>query len=103
MEISKEKKNTFEMIGLKQIKSDFILKDKIFLYLYENRRYNMIKYNKKYQKKFGIDIENYKEVSGRYKEDGINGNGKEYLLGTEIDILVFEGKYLNNKKHEINI
>ena len=50
---------------LKNIKSPFILK-RIFINLDENIKLNMIKYNKKYQKLFGLNIKYFKERSGRY-------------------------------------
>ena len=40
-------------------------------------------YNKKLQKLFGVDIEDYKKISGKYKMGERNGKAKEYILKTE--------------------
>ena len=60
----------------KLIKSLYILND-IFAFLPEKQKLNIIIYNKQLQKKFGINIENYKRISRIYKEGGRNGKGKE--------------------------
>ena len=84
-------------ISLKNnIKSPLILK-KVFSFLYENREYEILKHNKNYQNFFSINIDSYKKLSGRYKKDGINGFGQEFLLGN--DNLIFEGDYLNGKRN----
>ena len=82
-----------ELKYLGDIKSIYILKY-IFSYINERQKFNMIVYNKKIQKIFGIDIENYKKISGKYKIDGKNGEGKEYILNT--NELIFEGEYKEN-------
>ena len=78
------------------IKSVYIFK-RIFINIKEKNKLDMIKYNKKIQNLLGIDINNYKELSGKYKIDGINSYGKEYILNT--NILLFEGEYLNKKRN----
>ena len=89
--------NSLNSIDLeKDIKSLFI-KRKIFSYLDEKKKLNILKYNKIFQKKFAINIGNYINKSGIYKINGINGQGKEYLINT--NILIFEGEYLNKKKN----
>ena len=65
--------------------------------LYENRKLNIIKYSKYFQKQLSINIEYYKKISGKYKIDGINGPGKEYALNT--NVLIFEGEYLKGKRN----
>ena len=55
--------------------------------------------NKQLQKIIGVDIEDYKEMSGKYKIAEKNGKGREYKLNT--NILIFEGEYLNWKRNEI--
>ena len=45
----------------KEIKYPNILKD-IFSFLSEKQKLNMLIYNKQLQKKFGINIENYKKT-----------------------------------------
>ena len=58
----------------------------------------MIIYNKKFQRKLGINIDKYKEISGKIKEGQRNGYGIEYKLGTNIQ-KSFEGEYLNGRKN----
>ena len=65
-----------------QIKSIEDIKSKYFInyvlsFLEGKQKLNMIIYNKHLQNKFGIDIEDYKEISGKYKIDGKNGIRKE--------------------------
>ena len=50
---------------LKQIKSNYILK-KILSLLVKNKFYDLIHYNKEFQKKFFIDLEDYRKFSGKY-------------------------------------
>ena len=57
---SKEKINKVSTINImKAIKSKFILKN-MFSLLYLKRKLNLIKYNKKFQKIFEIDVNYYK-------------------------------------------
>ena len=92
---------------------------KIFQYLNEVKKLELIKYNKKIQNKIGISLINYilfsernilyednnkaKEIDlinehiiyqGGYLNGHRNGKGKEY---DEYDRLLFEGEYLNGK------
>ena len=94
---------------------------KIFQYLNETRKLELIKYSKKIQNKIGISPINYILFSKRhilYEKDGQakeidlikehiiyeggylnghrNGKGKEY---DEYDRLLFEGEYLNGKRN----
>ena len=64
-------------INLENIKSSYILKD-IFSYLNKKQKLNLIIYNKQLQKIIGVDIEDYKEASGKYKIAEENGKGREY-------------------------
>ena len=57
----------------------------------------MVIYNKKLQKQLLIDLDYYKEISGKYKIGEINGKGKEYNIYN--DELIFEGEYLNGKRN----
>ena len=50
------------------------------MYLNENKRLEIIKFNKKLQKLFQISIKDYQEKSGRYIIGEKNGKGKEYFL-----------------------
>ena len=83
-------------LSLKDIRSPYIMEN-IFLYLKDQQKLNLIIYNKQMQKKFGVDIEVYKNISGKYKIGEKNGKGKEYDLKT--NKLIFEGEYLNGKKN----
>ena len=92
----------------------------IFLNINEKRKLELIKYNKKIQKKLGINIINYKIYSGKYivydtkekikiynsfsdqlifKGNYFNGKGREYYY----DELFFEGEYLNGKRNGYGI
>ena len=79
----------------KTIKSKYII-NHIFSYLYENKKLELIKYNKKCQKILKIDINYYKEISGKFIEGERNGNGKEY---DDDHRLLFEGEYKDGKRH----
>ena len=74
---------------LKEIKSVYIIKEILSL-LNERQKLNMIINNKQLQKIFGINIENYKNINGNYKEGERNGKGKEYNIYN--DELIFEGE-----------
>ena len=65
--------------------------------------WNLIKYNKYFQKSFSIDIEYYKIISRRYIVKDLNGYAKEYLLNT--NELIFEGniKIIIEMVKELNI
>ena len=82
----------------KEIKSLYIIKS-IFSYLEAKKKLCLSKCNKFLQKIFRITIEDYKNKSSILKIGERNGYGKEYLKDT--NILIFEGKYLNNKKNGI--
>ena len=72
-----------------------VMKEKeknIFSFLSEKQKLNIMFYNKHLQKKFDINIEDYKRISGRYKVGERNGKGKEYDIST--DVMLFEGEYL---------
>jgi len=79
----------------KSLKSSYILKD-IFSLLSEKKKLLIISYNKKYQAKLDIDIENFKKVCVKYIIREKNGNAKEY---DKKDQLIFEGEYLNLKRN----
>ena len=80
---------------LNNIKSNFILKN-IFSFINEKSKLDIFKYNKNFQKKLNINIEDYKKISGKYIEGERNGYAKEY---DDWDNLLFEGEYLNGKKN----
>ena len=65
--------------------------------LWENQKLNLLIYNKKLQNKLSITIEDYKNLSQRYKVSEERGKGKEYIKNT--NILIFEGEYKNGKRN----
>ena len=104
---------------LLEIKSLYIIKD-IFLFLEEKQKLNMIIYNKELQEILGVDIKDYKNISGKFKIGGKNGKGKEYIINTNNSLslifegngrrngngkeyykgyLIFEGKYIDGKRN----
>ena len=94
---SKTKKEKF--IKLENIKSSYIIK-RILSFCREAFNLNLIKYNKYFQSLLSINIENYKNISGKYKENGINGFGKEFSLKSyNFNELLFEGEYKNKKRN----
>ena len=82
---------------LSDIKSDYIIK-LIFSFQDEKRKLNIIKYNKFYQKKISVNINNYKMISGRYKIMENNEIVKEY--DSYNDKLIFEGEYKNGRRYK---
>ena len=82
--------------ALTNIKSAYLI-EKVFSFLEENKKLQLMIHSKRYQTIFNINIDSYKKKSGRYKIDGINGLGKEFSLDN--DNLVFEGEYLHGKRN----
>ena len=78
------------------IKSQKVLR-LIFSYLLQNRKLLLINFNKCMQRIFEIDIDYYKQRSGKCKIGGKNGIGKVFTLNEKK--LIFEGEYLNGKKN----
>ena len=78
------------------IKSLYNLKE-ILNFLDEKIKCEVIIYNKQLQNELGINIEDYKAISGKYKIGEKKGKGKEYIINT--NILKFEGEYLNGKRN----
>ena len=94
--INEEKLKDINPINLiEKVKSKYIT-NIIFSYLERILKLKIIKYNKKCQNLFGINIENYKEkkIKRIMKK---NGFGKEYTL--DGNKLVFEGEFKNDKKN----
>ena len=81
---------------LRNIKSEYILKH-IFSYINQKEKLNLIIYKKELQEKIGVNIEDYKKVSGKCRIIEKNGKGREYKLNT--NELIFEGEYLNGKRN----
>ena len=92
----KEKKKNESIDLIMSINSKYITQ-KIFSYLDNKKKLNMIIYSKKSQESLDINIEDFKKASGKCKIIDKNGKGKEFILDT--DILIFEGEYLNKKRH----
>ena len=105
----------------RKIRSSLILK-KIMNNIENKIKFNLILYNKSIQKKLGLDLNDFRRFSGRYKieESGIikefdsynnillfegfygnnkrNGLGNEYKKINNETKLIFEGEYLDGKK-----
>ena len=81
---------------LSNIKSKYILKN-IFSYINKKEKLKLIKYNKELQKILGVNIEDYKKESGKYRIIEKNGKGREYKLDT--NKLIFKGEYLNGERN----
>ena len=89
--------NTRSEINIeKDIKSFYILQN-IFSFLSEKQKLYMVIYNKQIQKKLDVDIEDYKNIVGIYKEIERDGKGKEYDISS--NIILFEGEYSNGKRN----
>ena len=82
------------MLG--NVKSSFIAK-KILLLLHEKIKLKLIKYNKSFQNKVGVNLINYKFFKHKYiiYEEG-RTKGKEY---NDKDQLIYEGEYLNGVRN----
>ena len=80
----------------KDIKSKFNFEE-IFSFIEQRHKLNIIIYNKELQKIFGVNIQDYKEISGRYKIGGKNGKGSEYTLDKKN--LIFEGEYKKGRRN----
>ena len=86
-----------KIVNLKQsIKSKYIL-IQIFSVLKKNKLLRILEYNKEYQSLLEINLETFKNISGKIKIMGFNGYGKEYKSDTME--LTFEGEYLNGQKN----
>ena len=94
--ITKHEYNSdFKISIISSVKSRYTLK-KIFSYIYEKQKLSILAHNKKLQRLFNIDIDYYRNISGKKIIGDINGEGKEYKLNT--DIIIFSGKYLKGKR-----
>ncbi len=89
---------------VRPIKSTYILNE-IFSFLNMKQKLNIIIYNKQLQKEQGIDIEDYKSISGKYKIDGIFGLGREYKIKTnEMEKeMVMEKNIMTMKKLNLKV
>ena len=104
MKISKKYRNyskqstvkNIQTAKMKHIRSMYIV-EIILSHLKENKKFSIIKYNKRIQNHLELNIEDYKRVSGRYIIGERNGKGKEYLL--ENNKLIYDGEYIEGKRH----
>ena len=78
------------------IKSSYFL-ELIFRFVDESQKLKLIRYNKNLQKNINISIINYKHFTGKYIIYESNGIAKEY--NGKDNSLIFEGEYLNGKRH----
>ena len=69
----------------------------IFSYIYELKKLEIVKYNKRMQKKLDINILNYRQFSGSYIIYESKNKGKEYEVGK--NLLIYEGEFLNGKRN----
>ena len=95
--INKEKLKDIKPVNLiETVKSKYIA-IKIFSYLNEMLKLDIIKYNKKYKNLLEINIEDYKQKSKIKRIIEKNGFGKEYT--TDGNKLLFEGEFKNLKRN----
>ena len=81
---------------MKEVKSTLIFK-KIFVYIDEERKLKLAKYNKSIQDKLNIKLINYKLFNGKYIIYETKLKGKEYY--GENDAMMFEGEFKNGEKN----
>ena len=81
---------------ISNINSSYFIK-LIYTFVDEGQKLKIIKCNKNMQKLLDISITNYKYFKGNYIIYEENGFAKEYRGG--LDDLIFEGTYLNGKRH----
>ena len=80
---------------LEKSKSIYFIK-KLFTFVDEKTKLDIIKYNKNIQQIIDINLVNYKFISVKYDIFEENGKGKEYDNDGD---LMFEGEYLNGKRN----
>ena len=81
---------------LEKIKSSFILK-KIFNCTDNKVKFKSVLYNKKIQKKLGLNLIDFRRISGKYIEEEKEGYAIEYNSYNNNEI--FKGYYLNGKRN----
>ena len=81
---------------LEKIKSTYFRKD-IFLFYDRKKKLKLLKYNKREQKLFNIDLKNYILFKRKFVIFDKNGNAQEFdfLNGK----LLFVGEYLNGERY----
>jgi len=93
----KQNKGHINKINLGLTISSIKLMKKIFSHINIKKQLKLMKYSKAIQTKNCINIEDYKKFSGRYIIKGKNDQVKIFSLYT--NILLYKGKYLNDKKN----
>ena len=79
----------------RKIRSSFILK-KIFNNVDFGRKLNITLYNKRLQKKLGLNLIDFKRFSGKYKKECC---GTTKIYNSYNDNILFVGYYSNGKKN----
>ena len=80
------------------IKSEYFQKA-VLSSLNERTKLKIIKYNNNFKKIMNINLINYKILSNKCIIYEINGKGKEYIYTEYSGKLIFEGEYLDGKRH----
>ena len=79
-----------------KIKSIEVIK-KLLSCVFDKIKLNFVKYNKKLQNALNIGLFNYKIYSGKYIKS--EGKGRVKIYNAFDDKIIYEGEYLNGKKH----
>ena len=86
--------------GFDNLKSNFILR-KLFNILKENKSLNIMKYNKKLQKRLNISIDNYKECSKIEIELKLDDDNYGKFINIPNEEKEYYHIYFNNSNEEI--
>ena len=70
--------------------------EKIYSYTNEKTKLDIVKYNKKLQKRFDLSLINYKRFSSKYIYFESKGKGKEY---NKYGDMIYEGEFLRGKRN----
>ena len=81
---------------LEKIKSTYFLIE-LFSYLTIKKKLKIIKYNKKYQTNFNLNIIDYRLIIGGFIKYETGNKAKEY--DDFNNLVLFEGKYLNGQRN----
>ncbi len=85
---------------MENIKSSYFMKF-LFSFIVDETKLKIIKYNKSLQKILDININNYKNLSGKYTKMNQNGKGKNYNVCN--DNLILESEFKNGMKKSEHI
>jgi len=75
----------------RKIRSNYLLKE-ILIYIGDERKLNLMKYNKKLQAIAGLNLIDFRKFSGKYIKENC---GKIEIYNSYNDRLIFEGEYFN--------